>query len=184
MAKQTWLESSLRRSACLGREVLERASRRSVDWTTSAASQTSTVTDEGIQTPVKKPHTELDDAFGTIAEFMTQTTYQCRRFYESGCCSEPSDPERKHVSRFHKRPAAGRTTSAQPPKKHVSTSPPRRPAGLDALTNGRAPAPCEDFHIEVSPGTYAITASLPEAQQQTQVVNIGAGESIDLTFNL
>ncbi|KAM9854612.1 A-kinase-interacting protein 1 isoform 2-T2 [Aulostomus maculatus] len=167
MAKQTWLESSLRRSACLGREVLERASRRSVDWTTSAASQTSTVTDEGIQTPVKKPHTELDDAFGTIAEFMTQTTYQCRRFYESGCCSEPSDPERKHVSRFHKRPAAGRTTSAQPPKKH-----------------GRAPAPCEDFHIEVSPGTYAITASLPEAQQQTQVVNIGAGESIDLTFNL
>lgn len=32
MASLTWLDSSLRRSASLGQEVLERATRRAVDW--------------------------------------------------------------------------------------------------------------------------------------------------------
>lgn len=42
----------------------------------------------------------------------------------------------------------------------------------------------EEFQFEVSPGTYAVTASLPESQQQTRLVNVSAGESINLTFNL
>lgn len=53
MANQAWLESSLRRSASLGLEVLERASRRSVDWTSTATSQTPTTTDEESEIPVK-----------------------------------------------------------------------------------------------------------------------------------
>lgn len=47
-----------------------------------------------------------------------------------------------------------------------------------------ASAADEDFFIEVSPGTYAITAGLPESQQQTQLVSVKAGESVNLTFNL
>lgn len=42
----------------------------------------------------------------------------------------------------------------------------------------------EDFFIEVSPGTYAVTASMPDSQKQTQLVSVKAGESINLTFNL
>ncbi|MEQ2164187.1 hypothetical protein GOODEAATRI_003999, partial [Goodea atripinnis] len=42
----------------------------------------------------------------------------------------------------------------------------------------------EDFYIEVSPGTYTITASLPDSQRQTQLVSVKPGESVDLTFNL
>ncbi|XP_071382117.1 A-kinase-interacting protein 1 [Centroberyx affinis] len=167
MASQAWLESSLRRSAVLGLEVLERASRRSVDWTRTGASQTPTTSEEDAQQPVQRSRTNLDDAFGTIAEFMAQTTYQCKKFYESGRCSEPSDTERTHVSRFHTQPAAGTTTPAPPTRKH-----------------GRVSAVDEDFYIEVSPGTYAITAGRPDSQQQTQTVSIGAGESINLTFNL
>ncbi|XP_071761051.1 A-kinase-interacting protein 1 [Centroberyx gerrardi] len=167
MASQAWLESSLRRSAVLGLEVLERASRRSVDWTCTGASQTPTTSEEDAQQPVQRSHTNLDDAFETIAEFMAQTTYQCKKFYESGRCSEPSDPERTHVSRFHTQPAAGTTTPALPTRKH-----------------GRVSAVDEDFYIEVSPGTYAITAGMPDSQQQTQTVSISAGESINLTFNL
>ncbi|XP_039988587.1 A-kinase-interacting protein 1 isoform X1 [Xiphias gladius] len=167
MASQAWLESSLRRSGSLGLEVLERASRRSVDWTSTGASQTPTTTDEDTQIPVKTTHTELSDAFATIAEFMAQTTYQCKRFYESGRCAEPTDSERNHVSRFHTRRAAGKTTPALPTRKRVRMS-----------------AEGEDFYIEVSPGTYAITASMPESQQQTQLVSVKAGESINLTFNL
>lgn len=42
-----------------------------------------------------------------------------QRFYESGCCTEPTDTERTHVSRFHTRPAAGKSTSALPTRKHL-----------------------------------------------------------------
>ncbi|XP_022611906.1 A-kinase-interacting protein 1 isoform X2 [Seriola dumerili] len=152
MASQAWLESSLRRSASLGLEVLERASRRSVDWTSTGASQTPTTTDENTQVPVKRVHRELNDAFATIAEFMAQTTYHCKRFYESGCCTELTENERNHVSRFHTRPAAGKTRPALLTRKH-----------------GRVSAAGEDFYIEVSPGTYAVTASMQESQQQTQL---------------
>ncbi|XP_033490533.1 A-kinase-interacting protein 1 [Epinephelus fuscoguttatus] len=174
MASQAWLESSLRRSASLGREVLERASRRSVDWTSTGPSQTSTTTDEDTQIPVKRTHSELDDVFGTIAELMAQTTQQCKRFYESGRCSEPSHAERNHVTRFHSRPAVRTTTAAQSHRKHVKAP----------HSKGRVSSSGEDFFIEVSPGTYAVTASMPELNQQTQLVSVRAGESVSLTFDL
>lgn len=53
MADPAWLESSLRRSASLGLEVLERASRRTVDWTSSGASQTPVTTEEDAEIPLK-----------------------------------------------------------------------------------------------------------------------------------
>lgn len=178
METQAWLESSLRRSASLGLEVLERASRRSVNWADSGASQTPTTTDEdtevSVDVPARRTHTELDDVFSTIADFMAQTTYQCKRFYESGRCAEPTDTERIHVSRFHRRSAAGTTTSA------LSRKPAKTP-----YKKGRMPAVDEDFFIEVSPGTYAVTATMPDSQQQqTQLVTVKSGESVDLTFNL
>ncbi|XP_047452955.1 A-kinase-interacting protein 1 [Mugil cephalus] len=165
MASQAWLESSLRRSASLGLEVLERASRRSVDWTSSGASQTPTTTDEDGHVTAKKRRSELNEAFAAITEFMAQTTHHCKRFYESGCCSEPNNTEKNHMSRFHTQPRAGKTYPL--PRK------PDRGSGGD-----------EDFYIEVSPGTYSITASTPESRQQTQLVSVKAGESINLTFNL
>lgn len=172
MDSRTWLESSLRRSASLGLEVLERASRRSVDWTSTGASQTSYTSPEDTQIPAQRAHTELDDVFATIAGLMVQTTYQCKRFYGSGCCTEPTDTERDHVCRFHSRAAARPTTPSPSARKHAKT------------THGKTPvsAAGEDFYIEVSPGTYAITASTPESQQQTQLVSVRAGESVDLTF--
>uniref|UniRef100_A0A3B4FYS3 A-kinase interacting protein 1 n=1 Tax=Pundamilia nyererei TaxID=303518 RepID=A0A3B4FYS3_9CICH len=170
----SWLESSLQRSASLGLEVLQRASRRSVDWA-STASQNPTMADEDtdiadeVLLSFRNP-TELDDAFAKIAEFMAQTTSHCKvsdyvpkhlyvdfqlqtwenkiwilsllqRFYKSGCCTQPSDIEKNHMS-------------------------------------------SEDFYIELSPGTYAITASVAESQQQTQLVSVKAGESVNLTFDL
>ncbi|XP_074534014.1 A-kinase-interacting protein 1 [Halichoeres trimaculatus] len=169
MDSQAWLESSLRRSASLGLEVLERASRRSVDWTSTRASQTSTNTEESAQIPAQRARTELDDVFATLAGLMVQTTYQCKRFYGSGCCTQRTDTERTHVCRFHTQAAA--TPSA---REHAKTTHSKTPVSASG----------EDFYIEVSPGTYAITASTPESQQQTQLVSVRAGESIDLTFNL
>lgn len=42
----------------------------------------------------------------------------------------------------------------------------------------------EDFLIEVSPGTYSITAAMQDTKPQTKTVRINAGESMNLTFNL
>lgn len=168
MANQAWLESSLRRSGRLGLEVLERASRRSVDWSSTGASHTSTTSDENAYVGAKRAQSELHDAFATMTEFMEQTSRHCKTFYESGCCTEPSDAERTHVSRFHARPGTGRTTSALPQRKHQV---PVSAAG-------------EDFYIEVSPGTYAVTATLPDSQRQTRLVSVRPGESVNMVFKL
>ncbi|KAG7221142.1 hypothetical protein INR49_017520 [Caranx melampygus] len=167
MASQARLEASLQRSASLGLEVLERASRRAVDWTITAESQTPTATTEDTHIPVKKAHRELNDAFATIADLMAEMTFHCKRFYESGCCTKLTEKERNHMFRFHSRPAAGKARAALPSKKY-----------------GRVSAAGEDFYIEVSPGSYAITASMQASQQQTQLVSVKAGESVNLTFNL
>ncbi|KAJ7998160.1 hypothetical protein DPEC_G00219710 [Dallia pectoralis] len=160
------LESSLRRSAKLGLEVLERACRRSVDW--SSVSPSSATPSDGNTRSEKEcqddsSHTHLDDAFETIAEFMAQTTYQCKNFYLSE--TEPRLNERDHVCRYHAKSPQHSETSPLQDRKHARSSP-------------------EDFHIEVSPGTYVITAGSEDSQQQSRLVHIKAGESRNLTFHL
>lgn len=46
------------------------------------------------------------------------------------------------------------------------------------------PPPPEDFHIELSPGNYAITAGIEGAAPQTQVVRVQPGQSKNLVFDL
>lgn len=91
MATPSWMESTLRRSASMGREVLERASRRSVDWTTRTFSSEVLLTRRmvslatGLQSckassrcrMFQKKHT-LDEAFAAIADLMAHTTCQCK----------------------------------------------------------------------------------------------------------
>lgn len=166
MANQAWQESSLRRSALLGMEVLERASRRSVDWTNANPTLRTPTTDhEHGQNPLETTHrpTHLDEAFETIGAFMAQTTHQCMNVHRR---DQFSGTERTHVSRFHTHQAAGRTTPEPPTWKQDRSS------------------PGEDFYIEVSPGSYSITAGMPHARQHTQRVTLHAGDSVTLTFDL
>ncbi|NWT84885.1 AKIP1 protein, partial [Lanius ludovicianus] len=44
--------------------------------------------------------------------------------------------------------------------------------------------PSKDFYIEVSPGIYSVTAMSEDMVEQTHVVDVIAGQSIDLTFVL
>lgn len=55
---------------------------------------------------------------------------------------------------------------------------------FNSSSQGHVSPASEDFFIEVSPGTYTVTAGMPDSQQQTQLVSVKAGESVDLTFNL
>ncbi|NXO43884.1 AKIP1 protein, partial [Locustella ochotensis] len=42
----------------------------------------------------------------------------------------------------------------------------------------------KDFYIEVSPGIYSVTAISEDMVEQTQVVDVNAGQTIDVTFVL
>ncbi|NWS07457.1 AKIP1 protein, partial [Motacilla alba] len=44
--------------------------------------------------------------------------------------------------------------------------------------------PSKDFYIEVTPGIYSVTAISEDMVEQTHVVDINAGQSVDLTFVL
>ncbi|KAK3548833.1 hypothetical protein QTP70_020704 [Hemibagrus guttatus] len=174
MAGRCWLESSLDRSSKLGLEVLQRAKRRSETWKSVRSSHRD---HSGTE-----KHTEasshslacmtLDDAFAKIVECMSETSNQCKKFYRSASAAELREQERAHVCRFHA-------------KQLLQTS---RQIQTSTLTSKRAHytglSEPEDFLIEVSPGTYAITAAMQDAGPQTRVVHVNAGESMRLTFNL
>ncbi|KAM9481427.1 A-kinase-interacting protein 1 [Clarias gariepinus] len=174
MAGRCWLESSLDRSSKLGLEVLQRAKRRSETW-------------KSVGTPHRdhhgtEKHTEilehsathmtLDKAFAKIVECMSETSNQCKKFYRSASAAELQGQERTHVCRFHAYDL--RQTSRQIENTTLTS----KGAHYTGLSEP------EDFLIEVSPGTYAITAAMQDAGLQTRVVHINAGESMRLAFNL
>ncbi|XP_061630009.1 A-kinase-interacting protein 1 isoform X2 [Phyllopteryx taeniolatus] len=159
MATLTELQNSLRQTARLGLEVLERASRRKVDWSEPPHTYTP-VADEDGAVYNKKTMAELQEAFSTIVEFMAETNIHCKRFYDSVGCSRGPDIEKKHAPRFHRHIGAARNTCS-----------PR--LGHYAQSQG---AP-EDFYVEVAPGSYTISASRPGSQQQTKMVDLDAGDT-------
>ncbi|XP_036391694.1 A-kinase-interacting protein 1 isoform X2 [Megalops cyprinoides] len=86
-------------------------------------------------------------------------------FYKSAPVQEPSTYEVNHVYRYHSQRLPGAL------HQRISEK-------TEKLTLG------EDFHIEVSPGTYSITAGTGDSDQQTRLVQVNAGESVNLTFHL
>ncbi|XP_061780770.1 A-kinase-interacting protein 1 isoform X2 [Nerophis lumbriciformis] len=101
MTTLDWIESSLERSARLGLQVLERASRRKVDWTTPPHIYATDMPEDPV-TRTKRSRRELEEAFATIAEYMVTTNYYCKKFYQLAGCVDMPKSEKKHMSRFHK----------------------------------------------------------------------------------
>lgn len=136
-----------------------------------------------------------------------------QRFYNSGWCTEPSNSERRHLCRFHQSPGSRKITSATASDTKVSSTSewyfPLPPGGaslhfsqllcwfsqtikegvglkLKSVSWQNHPSsPDEDVDIDirVSPGTYAVTASMADLEQQTLLVSLKAGESFKLKFN-
>ncbi|XP_073707110.1 A-kinase-interacting protein 1 [Garra rufa] len=168
MASESWLESSLRRSSKLGQEVLEKAKRRSVSRS-GTRPRPSPVFDQNERNSERDIiHSNLDHAFAKIVEYMSETTRQCKKFYETVHVAQPSEQE--HICRYHSqkmlRTADQKQNASAAIKRDIGSSEP------------------EDFLIEVSPGTYSITAAMQDTKPQTKTVRINAGESMSLTFNL
>ncbi|XP_007531269.1 A-kinase-interacting protein 1 isoform X2 [Erinaceus europaeus] len=160
---------SLQRSARLGREVLERARRRAVDWRRleppAGGSGVSGREGWAAAGPRRLFPGEREDmrptlsaSFRTMAEFMDYTSSQCGKYSSSA----PEEREATHVYRYHR----GKSDL------HLCSD-----AGTD-----QGDTTFKDLYIEVYPGTYSVTVGTNDFTKKTHVVAVDSGQSVDLVF--
>ncbi|XP_052567710.1 A-kinase-interacting protein 1 isoform X6 [Peromyscus californicus insignis] len=152
---------SLQRSARLGREVLERAKRRAVNWHSPERSKGSVgvlYRQDTYQERWSIPGPQrllgereerrptLSASFRTMAEFMDYTSSQCGR----------NSREETSVG-----PGSIYQTSEH---------------------SQEAEAISKDLYIEVYPGTYSVTVGSSPLTKKTHVVEVDSGQSVDLVF--
>ncbi|XP_065259922.1 A-kinase-interacting protein 1 isoform X1 [Emys orbicularis] len=152
------------RTAGLAQEVLERAKRRKVSW----------------PEPVEEDSERLNAAFASVVEFMSRTTKECEKYYSYVPASRCQENEIKHICRYHSRRAAENLLQTLEQEKN-ETSPVSNPAETPKQLARKA---SKDLYIEVSPGTYSVTATSEDMVKQTHMVDVNAGQSIDLTFSI
>ncbi|NXT80298.1 AKIP1 protein, partial [Zapornia atra] len=99
-----------------------------------------------------------------------------QKYYSFTAASRCKDHEIKHICRYHSRQAGDREMESPEEEVIMKLISPPLPLKMRQAS--------EDIYIEVSPGTYSVTATSEDMVQQTHVVDINAGQSIDLTFVL
>ncbi|NWQ75709.1 AKIP1 protein, partial [Columbina picui] len=86
-----------------------------------------------------------------------------QKYYSFVAACKCKEHEIKHICRYHGRQAGEKE--------------------LESFKEATRQA-SKDIYIEVSPGTYSVTAASEDMVQQTHVVDVNAGQSVDLTFVL
>ncbi|NXO53921.1 AKIP1 protein, partial [Aramus guarauna] len=99
-----------------------------------------------------------------------------QKYYSFMAACRCKEHEIKHICRYHGRQAGERELESSEEEVIIKLiSPP---------TSSKTRQASEDIYIEVSPGTYSVTATSEDMVQQTHVVDVDAGQSVDLTFVL
>ncbi|NXH70495.1 AKIP1 protein, partial [Hydrobates tethys] len=98
-----------------------------------------------------------------------------QKYYSFMAACRCKEHEIKHICRYHGRQAGERELESS--EEQVITK-------LMSFSPLKSRQASEDIYIEVSPGTYSVTATSEDMVQQTHVVDVNAGQSIDLTFVL
>ncbi|XP_053924946.1 A-kinase-interacting protein 1 isoform X1 [Cuculus canorus] len=122
----------------------------------------------------------LSAAFASIANLMNQATRECEKYYSFVAACRCKEHEVKHICRYHGRQAWDRETEFSKEERTEASVVPRRARTCQQHTRKAS----KDIYIEVSPGTYSVTATSEDMVQQTHVVDVIAGQSVDLTFVL
>ncbi|XP_078077396.1 A-kinase-interacting protein 1 isoform X1 [Mustelus asterias] len=105
----------------------------------------------------KAEWTDINEAFASVLQCMAHVTRQCKHYYKSVPLCERDKLEENHIRRYH----MGPSTTRAPVK------------GIDEL------------HIQVAPGSYAVTAkSRVSEREQIRVIHLGPDQTVDLTFNV
>ncbi|NXB65611.1 AKIP1 protein, partial [Struthidea cinerea] len=93
-----------------------------------------------------------------------------QKYYGSTAVHKCKEHEIKHFCKYHGKKVERKMDSTGEELFFFFSSKPRRPS--------------KDFYIEVSPGVYSVTAMSEDMVEQTHIVDVIAGQSIDLTFVL
>ncbi|XP_074855127.1 A-kinase-interacting protein 1 isoform X3 [Carettochelys insculpta] len=101
------------------------------------------------------------------------------KYYSCVPASRCQENEFKHICRYHGRQAAEMLQTLEPKKNETSPM-----SSATETLKQHARKASKDLYIEVSPGTYSVTATAEDMVKQTHVVDINAGQCIDLTFNM
>ncbi|XP_039563677.1 A-kinase-interacting protein 1 [Passer montanus] len=110
---------------------------------------------------------------------MREVSKECEKCYESMAANKCKENEIKHFCKYHGKSVErkmdpteeeGTEGSVEPSQAQTCQQRPRRPS--------------KDFYIEVSPGIYSVTAISEDMVEQTHIVDVNAGQSVDLTFVL
>ncbi|KAL2310206.1 hypothetical protein Nmel_006453 [Mimus melanotis] len=111
---------------------------------------------------------------------MRGVSKECENYYGAMAVDKCKENEIKHFCKYHGKPVERKMDPTEEERTEDSIEPSR----AQTQTCRRSPRrPFKDFYIEVSPGTYSVTAT-SEDIAQTHVVDVNAGQSIDLTFVL
>ncbi|NXI47166.1 AKIP1 protein, partial [Galbula dea] len=102
-----------------------------------------------------------------------------QKYYSFVAACRCKEHEIKHICRYHGRQAGQRELESS--EEEVSRWFCNNETFLLLLKTRQA---SKDIYIEVSPGTYSVTATSEDMVQQTHVVDVSAGQSVDLTFVL
>ncbi|XP_051005163.1 A-kinase-interacting protein 1 [Acomys russatus] len=188
---------SLQRSARLGREVLERAKRRAVDWQSPERSRGSL----GVLYP-QGPYQErwcapdpqrllgereekrptLTASFRTMAEFMDYASSQCGKYYSSMA----EEGGATHVYRYHRRKPpdlhAYSDSGDEQEQRNCRGETSVGPGSISQEASWPAENISKDLYIEVYPGTYSVTVGSNALTKKTHVVAVDPGQSVDLVF--
>ncbi|KAM6070097.1 A-kinase-interacting protein 1 isoform 2-T2 [Theristicus caerulescens] len=113
--------------------------------------------------PTEEDSERLSAAFASIVNLMNQATKECEKYYSFMAACRRKEHEIKHICRYHGRQAGERELESSEEETRQAS---------------------KDIYIEVSPGTYSVTATSDDMVQQTHVVDVNAGQSVDLTFVL
>lgn len=191
---------SLRRSARLGQEVLERARRRAVDWRLQErlTGGVGVLSQEGpcggqqaveprrlLPAEREDRHPTLKASFRIMAEFMDYTSSQCGKYYSS----VPEEGGAFHVYRYHRGTSqqhvcSDRGYGQRIDKRNTSLNPGGIYRTPEAGPEASQPAEniSKDLYIEVYPGTYSVTVGSNALTKKTHVVAVDSGQSVDLVF--
>ncbi|XP_043561790.1 A-kinase-interacting protein 1 isoform X1 [Chiloscyllium plagiosum] len=154
------LHSALRRSSELGRAVLKRARNRRVHWSPddpSCGAESESVESSVQKDEAKQEWSDIDEAFASVLQCLAHATRQCKHYYKDVPLNETDKLEENHIRRYHMGPSITKV-----PVRYT-----------------------DKVHIQVAPGSYAVTAkSKISERQQTRVIHLGPNQTINLAFHV
>ncbi|XP_030055359.1 A-kinase-interacting protein 1 [Microcaecilia unicolor] len=173
----TWMKHSLERTGKLGQEVLQRAKRHKVNWSTvnpSSNFRDRVTNQEEVTAKKMKADPEdprLEASFATIMDFMVRTTEQCEKYYDNVPASNCNTNEVNHICQYHSRNSVERfIKSTADPSKDQKTF------VVQEITPTCKRNTSKSFKFE---GTCTVT-ECPESN----VEYIPPDQSVDLPFTL